>query len=224
VPCTKATGHDGAPCHNPFMPKLKLTYFDFDGGRGETPRLALSIGGIAFEDARVKFPEWAALKPTTPFGGLPVLDVDGQTLAQSGGVTRYVGKLAGLYPDDALQAAFCDETMEAIEEIGGKFAASMSIKDEAEKKRLREELATGPLTQFLSALEKRLEARGGSYFADDRLTVADLRVFVWMRHLKSGKLDYIPTDLADRIAPVIAAHFERVQNHPGVKAYYEERA
>ena len=28
------------------MPKLKLTYFDFHGGRGEPARLALSIGGI----------------------------------------------------------------------------------------------------------------------------------------------------------------------------------
>jgi len=28
------------------MPKLKLTYFDFHGGRGEPARLALSIAGI----------------------------------------------------------------------------------------------------------------------------------------------------------------------------------
>jgi hypothetical protein len=33
------------------MPKLKLTYFDFHGGRGEPARLALSIGGIPFEGA-----------------------------------------------------------------------------------------------------------------------------------------------------------------------------
>ena len=35
------------------MPKLKLTYFDFHGGRGEPARLALSMGGIPFEDDRV---------------------------------------------------------------------------------------------------------------------------------------------------------------------------
>ncbi len=35
------------------MAKLKLTYFDFDGGRGEPARLALHIGGIAFEDHRI---------------------------------------------------------------------------------------------------------------------------------------------------------------------------
>ena len=35
------------------MAKLKLTYFDFDGGRGEPARLALHIGGIEFEDHRI---------------------------------------------------------------------------------------------------------------------------------------------------------------------------
>ena len=41
----------GAP--RPSAP-LKLTYFDFHGGRGEPARIALSIGGIPFEDDRVK--------------------------------------------------------------------------------------------------------------------------------------------------------------------------
>ena len=40
------------------MPKLKLTYFDFHGGRGEPARLALSIGGIPFEDDRVAPADW----------------------------------------------------------------------------------------------------------------------------------------------------------------------
>jgi glutathione S-transferase len=68
------------------MPKLKLTYFDFHGGRGEPARLALSIGGIPFEDDRVAPSDWPARKPDTPFGALPVLEVDGQTLAQSNAI------------------------------------------------------------------------------------------------------------------------------------------
>jgi hypothetical protein len=31
------------------MAKLKLSYFDFHGGRGEPARLALSMGGIPFD-------------------------------------------------------------------------------------------------------------------------------------------------------------------------------
>ena len=33
------------------MDKLKLTYFDFPGGRAEPARLALHLGGIAFDIA-----------------------------------------------------------------------------------------------------------------------------------------------------------------------------
>ena len=59
------------------MPKLKLTYFDFHGGRGEPARLALSIASIPFEDDRVPGADWPRRKPSTPFGSLPVLEVDG---------------------------------------------------------------------------------------------------------------------------------------------------
>ncbi len=44
------------------MAKLKLTYFDFHGGRGEPARLALSIAGIAFEDDRVAPADWERRK------------------------------------------------------------------------------------------------------------------------------------------------------------------
>jgi glutathione S-transferase len=122
------------------MSKLKLTYFDFHGGRGEPARLALSIGGIPFEDDRVAPADWPARKPDTPFGALPVLEVDGQTLAQSNAINRYVGKLTDLYPLDAWQAALWDEVMEAVEDINTKLAATFFLPEE-EKKTQRKALA-----------------------------------------------------------------------------------
>jgi glutathione S-transferase len=86
------------------MAKIKLTYLDFHGGRGEPARLALSIAGIPFEDDRVPYADWPRRKPTAPFGHLPVLEVDGQLLTQSNTINRYVGKLANLYPSDPWQA------------------------------------------------------------------------------------------------------------------------
>jgi len=50
------------------MSKPKLVYFDFAGSRGEECRIALHLGGIAFEDVRIPMAEWPALKPVTPFG------------------------------------------------------------------------------------------------------------------------------------------------------------
>ena len=99
------------------MAKLKLTYFDFHGGRGEPARIALSMGGIPFEDERVKGTDWERRKPGTPFGALPLLEKDGEILAQSNAINRYVGRLTNLYPSDPWQAALCDEIMEAVEDI-----------------------------------------------------------------------------------------------------------
>jgi glutathione S-transferase len=204
------------------MSKPKLVYFDIDSARGEAARLAMVIGTVPFEDDRVKFADWPARKPGTPFGALPVLELNGQTVAQSNGINRYVGKLAGLYPSDACQAALCDEAMDAVEEIATKVWSTMAL-PEAEKKAQRESLAAGPLATSLERLQDRLAAHGGQHFADGRLTVADLKVFVWIHHLRSGQLDHVPVDLPDRVAPRLVDHHDRVKQHPAVKAYYAGR-
>ena len=78
------------------MPQLKLTYFDFHGGRAEPIRLALNIGGIAFEDHRFAPPEFPEVRKTTPFGQVPTMHVDGVQVTQCDAMLRYAGKLAGL--------------------------------------------------------------------------------------------------------------------------------
>jgi len=201
------------------MAKLKLTYFDFHGGRGEPARLALSIGGIAFEDDRVASSVWEHRKEDTPFGALPVLEVDGQVVAQSNAINRYVGKLADLYPSDPWQAALCDEIMEAVEDITNKIGVTFNLPEE-QKKTQRKALVEGPIPFYLTRLQQRLEAHGGRYFAADRLSVADLKVFVWIRHLRSGALDHVPTDLPDRVAPKLVEHYECVKDDPRVETYY----
>jgi glutathione S-transferase len=130
-----------------------------------------------------------------------------------------VGKLTDLYPSDPWQAALCDETMEAVEDINGMIVATLFLPEE-EKNAQRKALVAGPLPFYLKRLERRLEERGGQFFAADRLSVADLKVFVWIRHLKSGALDHVPTDLVDHLAPLLVQHYERIKNEPGVKAYY----
>ena len=104
------------------MSKLKLTYFDFDGGRGEPARLALHIGGIPFEDERISPKDWPQFRDRTPFQAMPTLEVDGKVVTQSNSINRYVGKLAGLYPKDDFQALLCDEVMDAAEDIGTRIA------------------------------------------------------------------------------------------------------
>lgn len=205
------------------LPKsIKLSYFDFHGGRGEAARIALSAAGIPFVDDRVAGKDWAARKPTTPYGGMPVLEVDGRTAAQSNAINRWVGKLTGLYPSDPWQALVCDEVMDAVEAVYGPIGQTMAITDPDERKKAREELCAGPLRFYLERVAARLEESGGRYFADDRLTMADLKVMVWVRHLRSGALDHVPKDLVDRVAPTLVEHFKRVRGDERVDGYYRK--
>jgi prostaglandin-H2 D-isomerase / glutathione transferase len=205
------------------MTQLKLSYFDLHGGRGEPVRLALAIGGVPFEDHRFSFPEFAEVRKTTPFGQVPLLEVNGVTVTQCDAMLRYAGKLAGLYPTDAYQAMLCDEVSYVVEEANVKLSPTFRMKDE-ELKAARLALVSGSMTTYLAWLQKRLLAQGGEYFADNRLTVADLKVFVDVRGLNSGRLDHVPTDLVAQVAPALIAHHQRVAQHPGVAAHYAKFA
>jgi glutathione S-transferase len=203
------------------MPQLKLNYFDFHGGRAEPVRLALHLGGVAFEDHRFTFPEFAAFRTTTPFGQVPTLHVDGLQVTQSDAILRYAGKLAGLYPTDPLQALLCDEVAYVVEEASVRIGPTFRMSGE-EQKAARLALVNGSIPVYLTWLQAQLEAHGGEFFADNRLTVADLKVFVDVRGLNSGRLDHVPTDLVERVAPALNAHMQRVASTPGVQAYYAQ--
>ena len=203
------------------MPQLKLNYFDFHGGRAEPVRLALHLGGVAFEDHRFTFPEFAAFRTTTPFGQVPTLHVDGVQVTQSDAILRYAGKLAGLYPTDPLQALLCDEVAYVVEEASVRIGPTFRMSGE-EQKAARLALVNGSMPVYLAWLQAQLEAHGGEFFADNRLTVADLKVFVEVRGLNSGRLDHVPTDLVERVAPALNAHMQRVASTPGVQAYYAQ--
>jgi len=205
------------------VPKLVLNYFDFDGSRGEVARLAMHLGGIAFTDNRIPRKEWPNLRDSAPFQSLPTLEVDGQVIAQSNTINRYVGKLAGLYPKDDWQAALVDEVMDAVEDITVRISTTFTLEGDA-KKKAREALTAGPIVRFAQQLEARLKRGGREWFVEKRLTVADLKCFLWVRWLQSGALDHIPADVVDRNAPLLAKHLERVRSHPKIAAYYAARA
>ena len=194
------------------MKKFKLTYFDFDGGRGEPARLALRIGGIEFEDCRIPVAEWPEVKDNYRYHQLPELEVDGAVLNQSNVITRYVGKLAGLYPEEDWQAAICDAVMDTADDAMQELVNTFFM-EEGEKKSVREKIATEILPLFLSGLNNSLVAAGGNYFADGRLTIADLKILVFVRGLISGNMDYIPTNIVAEHAPDLMLHKERIENY-----------
>lgn len=205
------------------MDKLKLTYFDFDGGRAEPARLALHIGGIPFEDNRFAPADFPEVRKATPLNQVPTLQVNNVVVTQGNAITRYAGKLAGLYPEDELQALFCDEVMSALEDVNVKIGATFGLKGD-DLKKARDALATETLPRYLRWLQHQLESRGGAYLADNRLTIADLKALIVLRWLSSGKLDHIPTDLIATVAPKLTEYMDRIGTTPAIAQYYEKRA
>lgn len=205
------------------MPEYKLTYFDFPGGRGEPIRIAFHAAGMKFEDHRISFEEFMQTRETMRFSCAPVLLVDGVEVTQSNAMLRFVGKMAGLYPEDSLQAMYCDEAMDAVEDLLHQIVHTFGLEG-AELKAAREKLKNGWLTVYIKGLSEILERGGGEYFADGRMTVADLKVYVQVRSLRGGTLDHIPQNFVDELAPNLAAHEERIAADPVVVAYYESVA
>jgi glutathione S-transferase len=82
--------------------KLKLIYFDMPFWRAEIARLSLFISDIEFEDFRITSEDNIYLKENgmlsdgtlIPFRQLPVLVIEGESIAQTGAIARICGKIS----------------------------------------------------------------------------------------------------------------------------------
>lgn len=194
-----------------------LTYFDFPGGRGEDCRIALHLAGIEWEDDRVKGSEWPERKAGTPWGGLPVLSVDGKLIGQSNAILTFVGRKHGLHPADPWEAARHEAILSACEQFRGLMTASLREKDPDKKRAMREEAAAGFIPQWGARFER--EIGDGPFLSGDTLNVADLKLFIVVKWFQGGALDHIPTTVFDA-HPKLMALYEAVEAHPGVADWY----
>ena len=200
------------------MPKHKLIYFDIPGGRGEPLRIAMHAAGIDYTDERWTFPEFGDKRSELRFRAVPVLEIDGEVVTQSNAIGRYLGKQAGLYPDDPVQALYCDEVCDAVEDLTHYIVQTFGLKGE-DLQRAREQFVETRLKTFVTGFDELLQRGGGEYFANRTLTMADLKMFVQISSLTSGHLEHIPTDLIEQLAPSLLSHQIRVAESDVVRAY-----
>ena len=199
--------------------KLKLIYPDLPFWRAETSRLALFIGEIDFEDHRPSREEIDQMRTEGifPFGQFPVLQVDGKTIAQTGAIARFCGKLSGLYPtENDFYAAKVDEVIDLATDITSKIRPALIEKDPEKRMDMRRELSETVLPLWLGFLETLLENNGKTgYFVDDSLTVADLAAWRLCGWISGGIIDGIPETILDGF-PLLNAHQNHISNLPKV--------
>ena len=205
------------------MPKLKLTYFDAPG-RAESVRIALALADLPFEDRRLKFPEFAALKAegVFPLGSVPVLEVDGLTLTQTGAMLRYVARLGApdLYPADALKALIVDSALDTFNDtLSNALLPSMYERDVDRKLALRAEFAAGPLVKACAYVEGLIARSGGPFLLGATLSIADIVVALQIRQVQSGNLDGLGPEALEPY-PRLVALAEACFAEPRVAAYH----
>jgi len=205
--------------------KLKLIYPDIPFWRAEVSRLALFIGGIEFEDFRPSREEISTMRSEGifPFGQFPVLQVDSKTIAQTGAIARFCGKLSGLYPtENDFYAAKVDEVIDLATDITVKIRPALIEKDPEKMKEMRRELAETVLPQWLGFMEKLLDTNGKTgYFVNDSLTLADLVAWRLCGWISGGIIDGIPETILD-VFPLLNAHQNHISNLPKIEEWLEK--
>jgi len=120
-----------------------------------------------------------------------------------------------LYPKDIEQALVCDELTDSIAEMRAKFPES---KDEAERKKLREEYVQNTLPKYMEYLLRRLEQRGGPFLMGKQLTMADLVLARTVDGIIEKKFDHLSVETLQKW-PAILKHYEATKAH---KVYQNE--
>ena len=95
---------------------IKFTYC-YLYGRGEASKLLLQHANVQFEDERITFEQWGALKGKAMGGALPNLKTEeGTIINESVASLRYLGARFGYYSNDPIQMWTIDSTIEAVQD------------------------------------------------------------------------------------------------------------
>jgi len=203
------------------MPSYKLTYFNARG-RAETLRLVFAEAGVEYVDNRIERDAWAALKPGSPFGQLPILEVDGVKLCQSNAFTRYVARKYHLAGDSELEQAQVDMIVDCLEDVAKPVMGFFFEQDETKKAQLKKKFAEEQLPGYLTYLEALLVANNGGneFFVGKKITWADMQFLNhvgWVAMPMAGAADAL-----DKF-PKLKALKHRVETRPKIAAWIEKR-
>ena len=190
-------------------------------------RVSLFISNTPFEDVRITREEFINMIKTgylpngkkVPFHQLPVIEVDGEIIGQTGAIARYWGKISNLYSNDNINAAKIDQIIDAATDITNLVSPTIREKDEIVKKNMRERLSKKLLPRWFNYLENLLQKENNSkWFVDNKLSIADIAIWRLLGWLKSGIIDGIPTSVVDDFPKLKNVHHQ-IHTHPKVQEW-----
>ena len=204
---------------------IKIYYSNLPFWRAEVLRVSLYIKDVPFEDIRVSREEFIHLIKTgflpngmkVPFHQLPVIEVDGEIIGQTGAIARYCGKISNLYADDMLKAAKIDQIIDAATDITNVVSPTIREKDQEKKMEDRKVLVNKLLPRWFRYLENLLLEDDSTWFVE-KMTIADIAMWRLLGWLTSGIIDGIPTSVVDDFPKLKNIHHQ-VHTHPKVQEW-----
>eukprot|EP00933_Yihiella_yeosuensis_P034711 TRINITY_DN28187_c0_g1_i1.p1 TRINITY_DN28187_c0_g1~~TRINITY_DN28187_c0_g1_i1.p1 ORF type:complete len:262 (-),score=36.09 TRINITY_DN28187_c0_g1_i1:48-800(-) len=202
------------------LPTLRLSYLPFRA-MAETTRFMFRYGGIPYQDELVwgrVFSERRA-KGEYPFDKVPVLYINGLTVAQSGSIARYAAKLAGCYPTDPAICALNDSVFEMAQELC-TINPMINCYTGQQFKQIKNWYFDS-LPQHIANIGFQLQAArsgsGGDFFGGATPSHADFNVY---HHLSNARLvepQCVPDD-----SP-LSGWMEIMEELPELRRYLDER-
>ena len=204
---------------------IKIYYSHTPFWRAEVLRVSLFIKDIPFEDTRVSREEFVHLIKTgflpngkrAPYHQLPVIEVDGKIIGQTGAIARYCGKVSNLYSDDIFLAAKIDQIIDAATDITNLVSPTIREKDQIKKMEDRKVLVSKLLPRWFRYLENLLSEDNSTWFVE-KMTIADIAIWRLLGWLTSGIIDGIPTSIVDDFPKLKNIHHQ-VHTHPKVQEW-----
>ena len=205
---------------------IKIYYSHTPFWRAEVLRVSLFISNIPFEDVRISREEFINMIKTgylpngkkVPFHQLPVIEVDGEIIGQTGAIARYCGKISNLYSNDNINAAKIDQIIDAATDITNLVSPTIREKDEQKKIEDRLLLKNKLLPRWFRYLENILSESTSDWFVENKMTIADIAMWRLLGWLISGIIDGIPTTIVDNYPKLKNIH-TNVHHHPKVQEW-----
>ncbi|KAF9314643.1 hypothetical protein BG003_003980 [Podila horticola] len=201
--------------------KFVLHYFNYHG-LGATIRALLCYGEVQWENQIQPFPEWMEIRPTTPFGCIPILKETvvstGEEFAipESQAIERYLGRKFGLMGDTPREQTLNDIFYAQATILFVKYTETVLFTyDEVREKALT--VFMQRLESWVKSCEVHLKENGNTgHFVDNKTTLADIRTAALLDIMMALDTESV---LSETASPGLWKLKESIDSHPTYAAW-----
>lgn len=199
----------------------KLTYFDIRG-RAEFIRFILAQAGVKYEDIRVGYGDWAKVKPTTPFGVLPTLEIieNGKVLGGAGPIARFLAEKYNLAGSSEIEKAELDGIMDFLNDFMTPVNDFTMERDCTKKEEYKRKLKEEHTPRVFGKLEKLIAVNDSpnGWILGSKVSYVDFRIYTTAAMIK----DLLGVDIFEGY-PAIKHLSKSVEELPNIATWIKER-